>query len=88
VFKTGSTIRLWTDWQNDINEIVEYEWVGRWTAKSLIITAAEDSNLPLAYQEERYIVPRAEAEDQIEASGCVSHGRYGRCFHVAPWALR
>lgn len=85
-FLPGTITRLWTDYDSDMNDLVEYQWQGRWTAKSLIVTPAEDSGLPLAYLEDRYIIPRATAQQVLMDKGYICHGR--QFFYLAPWAMR
>jgi hypothetical protein len=65
----GDIITLWRESIDGTRYTYEYQ--GRWTAKSLIITANEDADMPLCYKEGRFMVPREKAVKDLDEKGSV-----------------
>lgn len=78
---------LYTDDISDYDcSTYEYRWLAKWTAKSLIITADRDCDMPLAYKENKYVIPRKKAEEHLAKYGHIRHAR--KLFNPQPWAVR
>lgn len=82
----NSTIILYTDGDNDMGDSWEYTWIGRWTAKSLIITADPTCKMSLYRQGQQFIIPRKKVEEQLKDGGFLHHKR--ESFSAIPVAER
>ena len=75
------------EWYDDMGDLVQYQYQGRWTPKSLIITVADKTGVPLAYHDARFIVARKKALEDLTKDGSLYVRRKG-ILSLEPYEVR